>query len=215
MASDIRLLQHERELEEPFETQQIGSSAMPYKRNPMRCERICSLARYLMTDALNAPLTASQQWLERTLDDSANRRIALPEAFLAADAILRLTGNVAAGLVVNEKMILRNLREYLPFIATENLMMEAVKKGGDRQKIHEVIRKCSLEASARMKAGEPCPLTGLLATEEAFGLSQEEIEALLQPERYIGRCPEQVEAFLAKYRNVWDGAEKTPDEISL
>ncbi len=215
MAADIRLLQHERELEEPFEAQQIGSSAMPYKRNPMRCERICSLARYLMTDALNAPLTASQQWLERTLDDSANRRISLPEGFLAADAVLRLVRNVAGGLRVNEKVILRNLREYLPFIATENLMMEAVKKGGDRQQIHEVIRKCSMEAAARMKDGEPCPLTGLLAAEEAFGLSAEEIEALLQPERFIGRCPEQVDAFLAKYRSIWEGADTAPDEIAL
>ena len=215
MATDIRLLQHEQELEEPFETQQIGSSAMPYKRNPMRCERICSLARYLMTEALNAPITASQQWLERTLDDSANRRITLPEAFLAADAILRLARNVADGLSVNEKLTLRNLREYLPFIATENLMMEAVKKGGDRQQIHEVIRKCSMEAAARMKEGEPCPLPALLAEEEAIGLSVPEIEALLQPERYIGRCPEQVEAFLAKYRSIWEDADEVPDEIAL
>ena len=215
MANDIRLLQHDRQIEEPFENSQIGSSAMAYKRNPMRCERICSLARYLMTEAMNAPLTASQQWLERTLDDSANRRISLPEGFLAADAILRLARNVAGGLRVNEKMIDRTVREYLPFIATENLMMEAVKKGGDRQQIHEVIRRCSMEASARMKDGESCPLPDLLAREGAFGLSAGEIEALLQPERYVGRCAEQVEAFLAKYRNVWEGAEKTPDEISV
>ena len=215
MANDIRLLQHDRQIEEPFEDSQIGSSAMAYKRNPMRCERICSLSRYLMADAANAPLTASQQWLERTLDDSANRRISLPEGFLAADAVLRLARNVAGGLRVNEKVIEKTVREYLPFIATENLMMEAVKKGGDRQEIHEVIRRCSMHATARMKKGEPGGLTGLLAAEEAFGLSQEEIEALLQPERFIGRCPEQVEAFLAKYRNVWEGAEKTQDEISL
>ena len=168
-----------------------------------------------MADAANAPLTASQQWLVRTLDVSANRRISLPEGFLAADAVLRLARNVAGGLRVNEKVIEKTVREYLPFIATENLMMEAVKKGGDRQEIHEVIRRCSMHATARMKKGEPGGLTGLLAAEEAFGLSQEEIEALLQPERFIGRCPEQVEAFLAKYRNVWEGAEKTQDEISL
>ena len=215
MANDIRLLQHDRQIEEPFESQQIGSSAMAYKRNPMRCERICSLSRYLMTDALNAPLTASVQWLERTLDDSANRRISLPEGFLCADAILRLARNVAAGLRVNEKVINRTVRDYLPFIATENLMMEAVKKGGDRQQIHEIIRRCSMKATARMKEGEPGGLTALLAAEEAFGLSAEEIDALLEPSRYIGRCPEQVEAFLAKYAPVWEDAETAAEEISL
>ncbi|MBQ6075731.1 MAG: adenylosuccinate lyase [Lachnospiraceae bacterium] len=215
MANDIRLLQHDRQIEEPFESQQIGSSAMAYKRNPMRCERICSLARYLMADALNAPLTASVQWLERTLDDSANRRICLPEGFLCADAILRLARNVASGLRVNEKVIDRTVREYLPFIATENLMMEAVKKGGDRQEIHEVIRRCSMEATARLKNGEPGGLTGLLAQEEVFGLSQEEIDALLEPSRYIGRCPEQVEAFLARYAPVWEKADETKVEIDL
>ncbi|MBQ6292519.1 MAG: adenylosuccinate lyase [Lachnospiraceae bacterium] len=215
MANDIRLLQHDRQIEEPFETSQIGSSAMAYKRNPMRCERICSLSRYLMADALNAPLTASVQWLERTLDDSANRRISLPEGFLCADAVLRLARNVAGGLRVNEKVIDKTVREYLPFIATENLMMEAVKKGGDRQEIHEVIRRCSMEATARLKNGEPGGLTELLAKEEAFGLSQAEIDALLQPERYIGRCPEQVEAFLSKYRSVWEGAGAERAEINL
>ena len=215
MANDIRLLQHDRQIEEPFESQQIGSSAMAYKRNPMRCERICSLSRYLMTDALNAPLTASVQWLERTLDDSANRRISLPEGFLCADAVLRLARNVAAGLRGNEKVIDRTVRDYLPFIATENLMMEAVKKGGDRQQIHEIIRRCSMKATARMKEGEPGGLTALLAAEEAFGLSAEEIDALLEPSRYIGRCPEQVETFLAKYAPVWEGAETAASEISL
>jgi adenylosuccinate lyase len=188
---------------------------MPYKRNPMRCERICSLARYLMTDAMNAPLTASAQWLERTLDDSANRRISLPEAFLCADAILQLARNVTAGLQVNEKVIERNVREYLPFIATENLMMEAVKRGGDRQQIHEIIRRCSMEATARMKTGEPCCLPELLAGEKAFGLSKEELEALLKPELYIGRCPEQVDAFLTAYAAVWENAKETSAEISL
>ena len=151
MAQDIRLLQHDRQLEEPFEEKQIGSSAMAYKRNPMRCERICSLSRYLMTEALNAPLTAAAQWLERTLDDSANRRLSLPESFLCADAVLRLLQNVSGGLRVNEKIVDKTVREYLPFIATENLLMEAVKRGGDRQQLHEIIRRCSMEATARMK----------------------------------------------------------------
>ena len=144
MAQDIRLLQHDRQMEEPFEEKQIGSSAMAYKRNPMRCERICSLSRYLMTEALNAPLTAAAQWLERTLDDSANRRLSLPESFLCADAVLRLLQNVSGGLRVNEKIVDKTVREYLPFIATENLLMEAVKRGGDRQQLHEIIRRCSM-----------------------------------------------------------------------
>ena len=156
MAQDIRLLQHDRQLEEPFEEKQIGSSAMAYKRNPMRCERICSLSRYLMTEALNAPLTAAAQWLERTLDDSANRRLSLPESFLCADAVLRLLQNVSGGLRVNEKIVDKTVREYLPFIATENLLMEAVKRGGDRQQLHEIIRRCSMEATARMKDGGDC-----------------------------------------------------------
>ncbi len=200
MANDIRLLQHDRQVEEPFETSQIGSSAMAYKRNPMRCERICSLARYLMADALNAPMTASVQWMERTLDDSANRRISLPEGFLCADAILRLVQNVTRGLVVNEKIIDRTVREYLPFIATENLMMEAVKRGGDRQALHEIIRRCSHAATANMKEGLPCDLLARLAAEPAFGMTESELHALLRPEDYIGRCPEQVDAFLAKVR---------------
>ena len=144
MANDIRLLQHDRQVEEPFEKNQIGSSAMAYKRNPMRSERICSLARYLMTDAMNAPMTASVQWLERTLDDSANRRISMPEGFLCADAILRLAQNITNGLHVNEKIVAKTVREYLPFIATENLMMEGVKRGGNRQELHEIIRSLSL-----------------------------------------------------------------------
>ncbi|MBQ5428347.1 MAG: adenylosuccinate lyase, partial [Oscillospiraceae bacterium] len=150
LAQDIRLLQHDRELQEPFESGQIGSSAMAYKRNPMRCERICSLSRYLMVESMNAPLTASAQWLERTLDDSANRRLSLPEAFLCADAILQLSENVCSGLQVNEAVIRRNVENVLPFITTENLLMEAVKRGGDRQQLHELIRVCSMEAAARM-----------------------------------------------------------------
>ena len=215
MANDIRLMQHDRQVEEPFEENQIGSSAMAYKRNPMRCERICSLARYLMADALNAPMTAAVQWMERTLDDSANRRITLPEGFLCADAILRLARNVTKGLRVNEKVIARTLREYLPFIATENLLMEAVKRGGDRQALHEIIRRCSMEATARMKEGEPCDLLERLAAEGSFGLSLEEMEALLDPQRYIGRCPEQVEAFVAKVRPLLNGAAADAAEIEL
>ena len=188
MAQDIRLLQHDRQLEEPFEETQIGSSAMAYKRNPMRCERICSLSRYLMTEALNAPLTAAAQWLERTLDDSANRRLSLPESFLCADAVLRLLQNVSGGLRVNEKIVDKTVREYLPFIATENLLMEAVKRGGDRQQLHEIIRRCSMEATARMKDGGDCDLLSRLAACPEFGMSEAELEALLEPCNYTGRC---------------------------
>ena len=215
MANDIRLLQHDRQLEEPFEKNQIGSSAMAYKRNPMRSERICSLARYLMADAANAPMTASVQWLERTLDDSANRRISMPEGFLCADAILRLAMNVTDGLRVNEKIVERTVREYLPFIATENLMMEAVKRGGDRQELHEVIRRCSMEATARMKQGEGCDLLSRLAAEERFGLTLEEMEELLEPSLYIGRCPVQVERFIKKVRPLIAGAANEKAEINL
>ncbi len=215
MATDIRLLQHDRQVEEPFEKNQIGSSAMAYKRNPMRCERICSLSRYLMADALNAPLTASTQWLERTLDDSANRRISIPEGFLCADAILRLARNVTDGLHVNEKIVEKTLREYLPFSATENLLMEAVKRGGDRQELHEIIRKCSMEATARMKEGGECDLLARLAEEQRFGLTQAEMEALLDPKLYTGRCKQQVERFLEKVRPLLAGAEGTADSIDL
>ena len=215
MANDIRLLQHDRQLEEPFEKHQIGSSAMAYKRNPMRCERICSLSRYLMADAANAPMTASVQWLERTLDDSANRRISLPEGFLCADAVLRLCRNVTDGLRVNEKIVDKTCREYLPFIATENLMMEAVKRGGDRQELHEIIRTCSMEATLKMREGEPCDLLDRLSKEAAFGMSRAEMEALLEPSRYIGRCPEQVDAFLATVKPFLDGASADTVEINL
>ena len=215
MATDIRLMQHDRQVEEPFEKNQIGSSAMAYKRNPMRCERICSLSRYLMADALNAPLTASAQWMERTLDDSANRRISMPEGFLCADAVLRLVQNVTDGLHVNEKIVEKTLREYLPFSATENLLMEAVKRGGDRQELHEIIRKCSMEATARMKNGEDCDLLAHLAAEQRFGLTLQEMEALLDPKRYTGRCTEQVERFLAQIRPLLKDAKKTNDSIDL
>ena len=215
MANDIRLLQHDRQLEEPFEKNQIGSSAMAYKRNPMRSERICSLARYLMADAMNAPMTASTQWMERTLDDSANRRISMPEGFLCADAILRLAQNVTGGLVVNEKIIEKAVREFMPFMATENLLMEAVKRGGDRQQLHEIIRKCSMEATARMKNGEVCDLLSRLAAEPAFGLSESEMNELLEPKLYIGRCAEQVDALVEKVKPMISGLNVETAEIEL
>ncbi len=206
MASDIRLLQHDRQLQEPFEDAQIGSSAMPYKRNPMRCERICSLSRYLMVDAANAPMTAASQWLERTLDDSANRRLSMPEGFLCADAILRLAQNVTAGLRVNEAMVEKSVRDYLPFLATENLLMEAVKRGGDRQALHEIIRRCSMEAAQKLQNGEESDLTARLAATGAFGMTETELNALLAPENYIGRCEAQVEDFLRRSRSIYKDA---------
>ena len=215
MANDIRLLQHDRQVEEPFEKEQIGSSAMAYKRDPMRSERICSLARYLMVDAMNAPMTASTQWLERTLDDSANRRISMPEGFLCADAIVRLAQNVTDGLHVNEKIVEKAVKEYLPFIATENLMMEAVKQGGNRQEIHEIIRRCSMEATAKMKQGHRCNLLQRLSEEPAFGLTLSQMEALLEPNLYIGRCPQQVEVFLQKVRPLLSGLQRDAVQIDL
>ena len=215
MANDIRLLQHDRQVEEPFEQNQIGSSAMAYKRNPMRCERICSLARYLMADAMNAPMTASAQWLERTLDDSANRRISMPEGFLCADAVLRLSQNVTNGLHVNEKIVEKTVREYLPFIATENLMMEGVKRGGNRQELHEIIRKCSMAAAARMKNGETWDLLADLAESAAFGMTKQEMEAVLEPANYIGRCPEQVDRFLAGIRHLLSDIGNSDPQIDL
>ncbi len=210
-ANDVRLLQHDRQLEEPFETSQIGSSAMPYKRNPMRCERICSLARFVMADAANAPMTASTQWLERTLDDSANRRISLPEGFLAADGILRLMQNVTKGLHVNEKIVEKFVLDYLPFIATENLMMAAVRRGGDRQQVHEIIREASMDATAKMKNGERWDLIAALAARREFGMTADEIRAELDPARYIGRCAEQTAAFTAKCRALCAGSAAAED----
>jgi adenylosuccinate lyase len=215
MANDIRLLQHDRQVEEPFSENQIGSSAMAYKRNPMRCERICSLSRYLMVDALNAPLTASVQWMERTLDDSANRRISMPEAFLCADAILRLIQNVSSGLRVNEKIILKAVESYLPFIATENLLMEGVKRGGDRQILHGIIRDCSMEATEKIKNGEPSNLLRSLASHPEFGMSESEMRAALKPENYTGRCPEQVTAFLSMISPLIDGCSSDQPDISI
>ena len=215
MANDIRLLQHDRQVEEPFEKNQIGSSAMAYKRNPMRSERICSLSRYLMADALNAPMTASTQWLERTLDDSANRRISLPEGFLCADAILRLSQNVTNGLHVNEKIVEKTVREYLPFIATENLMMEGVKHGGNRQELHEIIRSCSMDATAKMKNGESWDLLHDLAQYKEFGMTKEEMEAVMDPKLYTGRCAEQVERFLAEIAPLLADVSKSDTQINL
>ena len=215
MANDIRLLQHDRQVEEPFEKNQIGSSAMAYKRNPMRCERICSLSRYLMADAANAPMTASVQWLERTLDDSANRRIALPEGFLCADAVLRLCQNVTNGLHVNKKIVDRTIREYLPFLATENIMMEAVKRGGDRQELHERIRQHSMAATARMKEGERCDLLDRLAADPAFGMTRAELDAVMDPALYTGRCEEQVERFLVECAPLLADVQSADGAISL
>lgn len=215
MANDIRLLQHDRQVEEPFEKNQIGSSAMAYKRNPMRSERICSLSRYLMADALNAPMTASTQWLERTLDDSANRRISMPEGFLCADAILRLAQNVTDGLHVNEKIVEKTVREYLPFIATENLMMEGVKNGGDRQQLHETIRTCSMDATAKMKNGESWDLLADLAGHPEFGMTKQEMEAVLDPMLYTGRCAEQVESYVKKVAPLIAGIDREQAEINI
>ena len=198
MCTDIRILANFKEMEEPFEKNQIGSSAMPYKRNPMRCERICALARYVMADAVNPAITAASQWFERTLDDSANKRLSVPEAFLAVDAILNIWANVADGLVVHEKVIEKHVLEELPFMASENIMMDAVKKGGNRQDLHERIRVLSQQAGANVKdLGLSNNLIDLIAADPAFAmLSREELTAHLEPSRYIGRCPEQVEEFL-------------------
>ena len=196
-SNDMRLLQSMKECEEPFESKQIGSSAMAYKRNPMRCERISSLARYVIVDALNPAITASTQWFERTLDDSANKRISVPEAFLAVDAILNIYINVASGIVVYPKVINKHVMDELPFMATENIMMEAVKRGGDRQELHEKIRLHSMDAGKRVKVdGEYNDLIERIAKDETFGMTQEELNAVLDPKNYIGRCPEQVVEFI-------------------
>ena len=196
-SNDIRLLQHLKEVEEPFEKNQIGSSAMAYKRNPMRSERIASLARYVVVDALNPAITASTQWFERTLDDSANKRISVPEAFLATDAILNLVMNVADGLVVYPKVIEQHLRRELPFMATENIMMAAVKKGGDRQQLHERLRLHSIDAARVVKEeGGENDLIERIAADPAFQLSREELLAEMKPESFTGRSAEQVEEFI-------------------
>jgi adenylosuccinate lyase len=211
-ATDMRLLSHLKELEEPFEGKQIGSSAMPYKRNPMRCERICSLARYVMADTLNPAMTAYNQWLERTLDDSANKRISVPEAFLAVDAILNIYLNVASGIKVYPKVIEKHVSEELPFMATENIMMRAVKNGGNRQELHERIRVHSIAAGAVVKEeGKPNDLISRIAGDPAFGLTEEEIRAELSPVAYTGRSAQQVEELVADF--VRPVLEKYPNAL--
>ena len=199
MSNDIRLLQHLKEVEEPFEKSQIGSSAMAYKRNPMRSERIASLSRYVMIDALNPAITSATQWFERTLDDSANKRLSIPEGFLAIDGILDLCLNVVDGLVVYPKVIEKHMMAELPFMATENIMMDAVKAGGDRQELHERIRELSMEAGRTVKVeGKDNNLLELIAADPAFNLTIEELRKSMEPSRYVGRAKEQTTAFIEK-----------------
>ncbi|HSR03618.1 MAG TPA: adenylosuccinate lyase [Proteiniclasticum sp.] len=201
-SNDLRLLQSMKEIEEPFEKNQIGSSAMAYKRNPMRSERMGALSRYIIVDALNPAITASTQWFERTLDDSANKRIAVAEAFLALDGVLNLYINISEGMVVYEKMIAAHLQNELPFMATENIIMEGVRKGGDRQKLHELIREHSMEASKRVKLeGLENDLIQRIQSDARFGLSEEELKHTLNPKHYIGRAPKQVEEFMEEEIN--------------
>ena len=197
MSNDIRLLQHLKEVEEPFEKSQIGSSAMAYKRNPMRSERIASLSRYIIIDALNPAITSATQWFERTLDDSANKRLSIAEGFLACDGVLDLCLNVVDGLVVYPKVIETRLRSELPFMATENIMMDAVKNGGNRQDLHEKIRTLSMEAGKTVKVeGKDNNLLELIAADDEFPMGLEELEATMQPDKYIGRAPRQVVKYL-------------------
>ncbi len=197
MSNDVRLLQHLKEVEEPFEKSQIGSSAMAYKRNPMRSERIASLSRFVMVDALNPAVTSATQWFERTLDDSANKRLSIPEAFLAVDGILDLCLNVVDGLVVYDKVITKHLMSELPFMATENIMMDAVKMGGNRQELHERIRELSMEAGANVKReGKENNLLELIAQDPAFNMSLNDLQKTMEPSRYVGCAPQQVEKFL-------------------
>ena len=196
-SNDVRLLQHLKEVEEPFEKSQIGSSAMAYKRNPMRSERIASLSRYVMIDALNPAITSATQWFERTLDDSANKRLSIPEGFLAVDGILDLCLNVVDGLVVYPKVIEKRLMSELPFMATENIMMDAVKAGGDRQELHEKIRELSMEAGKNVKVeGKDNNLLELIAADPAFNLTIESLQKTMDPKKYVGRAPLQVTNFL-------------------
>ena len=202
MSNDIRLLQHLKEVEEPFEKSQIGSSAMAYKRNPMRSERIASLSRYVMVDALNPAITSATQWFERTLDDSANKRLSVPEGFLAIDGILDLCLNVVDGLVVYPKVIEKHMMAELPFMATENIMMDAVKAGGDRQELHERIRELSMEAGRNVKVeSKDNNLLELIAADPAFNLTLEELQKTMDPKKYVGRAKEQTESFIAKVVN--------------
>jgi adenylosuccinate lyase len=215
--NDIRLLSHLKEVEEPFEKQQIGSSAMPYKRNPMRTERICALSRHAITLTLDPAFTAASQWFERTLDDSANKRIAVPEAYLTIDSVLLIMHNVCSGLVVYPEMIRRRLMDELPFMATENIMMRSAKRGGDRQELHERVRQHSVAAGARVKGeGLENDLLDRIAADPAFGVSRQELDEDLRPERYIGRAPEQVDEFLAEWvepvleRHAGEFTDETP-----
>lgn len=213
-SNDLRLLQHLKELEEPFGKNQIGSSAMAYKRNPMRCERIASLARYVMVDSLNPQITAATQWLERTLDDSANKRIAVAEAFLATDAIVEIYMNVVDGMVVYPKMIEKHLNAELPFMATENILMEAVKRGGDRQELHEKIRVHSMAAGEQVKVyGRENDLIERIANDKAFGMTKDEITAAMKPENFIGRAPQQTEELVEEF--VKPIIEKYKDELGI
>jgi adenylosuccinate lyase len=199
MAHDLRLLAHLREVEEPFESEQIGSSAMPYKRNPMRAERICALARHVIVLAQDPAFTAATQWLERTLDDSANRRVSVPDAFLSLDGCLVLLENVARGLIVNPKVVERNLAEHLPFMATETILMHATSRGGDRQVLHERIRQHSMAAAGRMKdEGASADLLERIAGDDAFGVSADELVTMVDPTRFVGRAPAQVRRFLER-----------------
>ena len=216
-ANDMRLLQSFKEMEEPFEKNQIGSSAMPYKRNPMRCERICSLARYIIADSTNPAMTASTQWFERTLDDSANKRIAMSEAFLAADAILNIYINVTSELVVYPKVIESRVMAELPFIASENIMMDLVRRGGDRQDIHEKIRLLSIEAGKRVKEdGEKNDMLERICKDPSFNVTLDELKELLVPSRYTGRSEHQVEEFIKGYIDpVLGEKSKTTVELSV
>lgn len=208
-ATDVRLLSHLKEVDEPFEEKQVGSSAMAYKRNPMRSERICSLARYVICDALNPAITAASQWFERTLDDSANRRISIPEAFLAVDAILSLYINIISGMRVYPKVMEKNLENELPFLATENILMHCVKKGGDRQELHEAIRRHSVETARLIKEeGADNDLLARILADERFGLSKRELSDIVSAGNFIGCAPEQTESFLEEYvRPVLRGAQ--------
>ena len=213
-SNDIRLLQHLKEVEEPFEKNQIGSSAMAYKRNPMRSERIASLSRYVMIDALNPAITSATQWFERTLDDSANKRLSIPEGFLAIDGILDLCLNVVDGLVVYDKVITKHMMAELPFMATENIMMDAVKNGGNRQELHEKIRQLSMQAGKNVKEeGKDNNLLELIAADPEFNLTLEQLQATMEPSKYVGRAPVQVDAFLANVVN--PVLEKNQDELGV
>ena len=213
-SNDIRLLQHLKEVEEPFEKNQIGSSAMAYKRNPMRSERIASLSRYVMIDALNPAITSATQWFERTLDDSANKRLSIPEGFLAIDGILDLCLNVVDGLVVYDKVITKHMMAELPFMATDNIMMDAVKNGGNRQELHEKIRQLSMQAGKNVKEeGRDNNLLELIAADPEFNLTLEQLQATMEPSKYVGRAPVQVDAFLANVVN--PVLEKNQDELGV